>query len=107
MCDCNGNRCENRDHCRNIYCSGNGECINSADGFTCLCAPDYTGEFCDVEIDDCMGVECANGECVDGSASFECVCEAGYTGDLCGVDINECDSVNCGSNGECKQEWSS
>ncbi len=78
---------ENKDHCRNIACSGNGVCMNWLARFTCLCAPDYTGGSCDVEIDDCMRVECANGKCVDGIASFECLCEAGYTGDLCGVDI--------------------
>ncbi len=54
MCECNdgfiGDRCENFDHCRNIRCSGNGVCMNWPDRFTCLCAPDYTGEFCVVEM---------------------------------------------------------
>lgn len=54
----------------------------------CSCLPGYTGALCDVEIDDCIGVDCSgNGECIDRLNAFECICSPGYTGALCEVKI--------------------
>ena len=71
----------------------------------CTCDPGFTGEFCQTNIDDCVGVNCSgNGECVDGINSFICNCNTGYTGTLCNSDIDECLSNPCGRNGQCMNQ---
>ena len=46
----------------------------------CMCAHGYTGDNCDVEINNCEDNTCLNGgTCVDGS----CVCLSKYTGQHC------------------------
>ena len=50
----------------------------------CDCDPDFTGMECEVNIDDCVGVNCSgNGQCVDEINSFSCNCNDSYTGPLC------------------------
>ena len=44
-----GEACENTDHCFGIACSGNGQCENLQDAFTCTCETGYTGDQCQVE----------------------------------------------------------
>ena len=62
-------------------CSGNGQCL---DGLTCDCDPGFTGEFCQTNINDCVGVNCSgNGVCLDGVNSFTCQCNPGFGGTIC------------------------
>ena len=37
---------------------GNGQCVDVINSFTCDCNPGYTGELCETDIDDCVGVNC-------------------------------------------------
>ena len=93
-----GDNCESIiDHCVGINCSGNGQCQNSVDGYSCECDLDYTGKFCDFRIDNCFGItECLNGECVDGINTFTCSCDPDYTGDFCDIVICEFDKyIEC------------
>ena len=72
--------------CDSAPCSNSGSCepnVTSAGGFTCTCVGDFTGQTCDVMIDDCLSVSCNSGSCVDGVWSFTCECEVGYTGQFC------------------------
>ena len=69
-------------------CSGNGWCIDGVNTFTCSCVQGFTGELCQTNTDDCVGVNCSgNGECFDGVNSFTCECTTGYSGPLCDEDI--------------------
>ena len=79
------------DHLSN--CSGNGQCINGNEMFTCDCWPGYTGKYCEIDIDECLtmsGNNCSNnGMCIDGVNSFTCICESSYTGLQCETAINK------------------
>ena len=93
--DFTGDRCETViDNCIDPLsnCSGNGECIDGIEIFTCDCLPGYTGEYCETDIDECltMSGNCSNnGMCIDGINSFTCICESSYTGLQCETAINK------------------
>ena len=78
--------CNETDHCFGVNCSGN-RVYFSVDGmgtFHCVCDPGFTGELCQTNIDDCVGVDCSgNGRCVDGVNNFTCECTLGFRGPLC------------------------
>ena len=90
-------------NCVGVNCSGNGQCVDGADTFTCNCVPGFTGELCQTNIDDCVGVSCSgNGRCVDGADSFSCDCDPGFTGVICQTNIDDCvEAQNCSGNGQC------
>ena len=70
----------------------------SRDCRTCL--PGYSGDFCQTNIDDCIGVNCSgNGVCLDQTGSFTCACFPGFTGPICET-INNCNHAQC-INGHC------
>jgi hypothetical protein len=64
-------------------------------GFTCHCAPGYSGANCDVDVsDDCSSENpCQNGAtCNSGPGTYtSCTCEPGYTGSEC-EDLFFCDA---------------
>ena len=79
------------DHCLNgTTCNA-----QSTTSYTCTCPPGFTGNNCQMQTDDCVGVNCGNGTCVDGIESFHCVCSPRFTGMSCGTNINECETIGC------------
>ncbi|KAI4882658.1 hypothetical protein NFI96_001503 [Prochilodus magdalenae] len=75
----------------------NGQCINTAGSFQCLCDEGYElaldGKNC-VDVNECIILPgtCAPGTCQNLDGSFRCLCPQGYTveSDHC-VDVNECE----------------
>ncbi len=83
-----GTFCEFMNEClsQSIYCN-RGNCVDGEGFATCSCDPGYTGERCEVDIDECAAVNCSGkGVCVDGVNSFNCYCVSGFTGDVCNVE---------------------
>ena len=43
-----GPNCLDIDYCAEVTCQNDGSCFNDVDNFTCLCAGDYGGIFCEI-----------------------------------------------------------
>ncbi|ETE63893.1 Protein delta-like 1, partial [Ophiophagus hannah] len=62
----------------------------------------FSGQFCELDIDDCEPNPCENGgTCTDIGKSFHCSCPIGYGGVLCRNRIPACDSSPCENGGTC------
>src|SRR5690606_22053420 len=77
-------------------------CLDTRDGFVCLCPAGFTGDRCETDIDECATNPCANGgTCTDGVAPLTCTCAAGYTGATCEVNEDDCAEEPCLYGGVC------
>lgn len=72
-----------------------------AGGFVCECVAGFTGEMCEVNIDECQSDPCQKGECVDGINAYLCECWPGYEGVNCETEINECELYSPCVRGSC------
>lgn len=90
-------------------CKNGSACLfANADGshIKCSCAAGFTGEFCDLPINDCESKPCVTGKCVDLHLGYECVCPKGIIGRNCDVKpSNPCFQNRC-VNGVCKSNAS-
>jgi hypothetical protein len=69
----------------------------------CLCKLGFTGERCDINIDDCKANPCQNDAiCIDHVASYECKCPLGYDGPNCEKKVMKC-ALNPCNNGTCEE----
>jgi len=83
-----------------LPCCGESTCSAG----TCACDPGWTGERCEIDIDECASSPCLNGgTCTDQVNGYTCDCQDGYTGDDCEINIDECASSPC-INGTCIDE---
>ena len=58
-----------------LFC---GAILSGFEGYSCVCAAGYTGEVCDVNIDDCHDTACKKGyRCEDMVNDYKCVCNHG------------------------------
>ncbi|XP_030839469.1 protein crumbs homolog 2-like [Strongylocentrotus purpuratus] len=88
------------DDCVGTLCLNGGTCMDDVNGFSCKCAPGYTGRTCNIDIDDCVGTLCLNGgTCMDDVNGFSCKCAPGYTGRTCIIEV-KCGSPENGTNTE-------
>ncbi|NXA07385.1 NCAN protein, partial [Sapayoa aenigma] len=80
------------DPCQNNPCLHGGTCRANGTVCGCSCAPGFTGENCEIDIDDCLSSPCQNGgTCIDEVNSFVCLCLPSYGGSRCEKDTEGCD----------------
>ncbi|KAL6468052.1 hypothetical protein MHYP_G00237290 [Metynnis hypsauchen] len=73
-------------------CLHGGTCLPDGEGFRCFCPQGYTGESCEIDVDDCLSNPCENGgTCIDKVDSFICLCLPSYSGDMCEKDTEGCE----------------
>lgn len=87
------------------FCPSTYKCDNAFNLFSY--PPGYTGQHCEIDINECYSDPCHYGTCKDGLASFTCYCRPGYTGRLCETNINECLSQPCKNGGTCQDRENS
>ncbi|XP_037608135.1 LOW QUALITY PROTEIN: versican core protein-like [Sebastes umbrosus] len=77
--------------CSTNVCHHGGSCYKKHTQHICVCAPGYTGQLCETDVDECRSNPCLNGAtCLDGVDSFSCLCLPSYSGRLCERDIEVC-----------------
>ena len=60
-----------------------------------MCLTGYTGDNCEIDIDECAIVDCGEGTCQDEVGTYSCVCLTGFTGLNCEENIDDCVDVEC------------
>ncbi|XP_078734164.1 protein crumbs homolog 2-like isoform X3 [Lampetra fluviatilis] len=91
------------DACASEPCQHGGSCMPGDDGgFSCRCAPGYSGDNCEASVGGCSSSPCLNNAvCVDEPSGYKCYCVPGFQGMHCEIDINECASEPCLHGGTC------
>ncbi|RZF34933.1 hypothetical protein LSTR_LSTR011427 [Laodelphax striatellus] len=88
--------------CFQMECINGGRCANETESYLCDCPAGFTGDFCEIDINECENNLCSNGAvCVDGMANYTCSCLPGWEGWLCDKEIDECASSPCLNSGTC------
>ncbi|XP_072384771.1 fibrillin-1-like [Diabrotica undecimpunctata] len=85
---------------------GQGKCVDTIQGYDCLCDPGYRlnhHNICE-DIDECREGKCINGRCTNLPGSFSCLCPPGFDvtpdGTMC-TDHDECSEIGMCTNGIC------
>ena len=86
--------------CPEMPCENGGNCLDNI----CDCTgAGYAGDFCEIDIDECLNSEtCINGgACTNDVGSFTCDCSSiDFDGDNCENMIDDCAGIDC-TNGAC------
>ncbi|VDK74946.1 unnamed protein product [Cylicostephanus goldi] len=81
-----------------------GECRDMWNAFTCVCPPGFEGSLCEMNVNDCAGMDCGRGYCLDGVGAarcYRCICNPGFTGEACDTEVDLCASLPCKNGALC------
>lgn len=68
----------------------------------CSCRSGFTGQRCEININECAGNPCTNGgTCLDRINDYTCACPPGYAGRNCDRSLDECSIRPCLNGGLC------
>lgn len=71
---------EMKDYCSISPCV-HGECKTVTDNFLCDCELGWSGEHCDIDINECMRFPCEHdGNCTNTPGSYQCSCDSYHLG---------------------------
>ena len=76
-------------------CVNGGKCVDGVNSYTCECPPEWSGKYCEVDVDECYGSQnqCLNGAtCANEEGGYKCICVNGYEGKNCETNVDDCTS---------------
>ncbi|XP_078502543.1 uncharacterized protein LOC144758218 [Lissotriton helveticus] len=94
----------NVDDCPGHKCRNGGTCVDGVNTYSCRCAPEFTGQFCTEDVDECrlQPNPCHNGgTCSNTHGGHTCVCVNGWTGKSCSENIDDCANAVCFNGATC------
>ncbi|CAB3400271.1 unnamed protein product [Caenorhabditis bovis] len=85
-------------------CLNGATCVDLWNRRKCICADGFTGENCEVNINECKYIDCGNhGYCTDGIDGATCNCNEGYSGSFCEILTDPCEGIICHNGGKCEK----
>ncbi|XP_074525215.1 neurocan core protein-like [Halichoeres trimaculatus] len=88
--------------CQTNPCLHGGSCLQEGDGYSCYCPQGFSGESCEIDVDDCQSNPCQNGgTCIDEINAFVCLCLPSYGGATCEKDTAGCEHTWRKFHGHC------
>lgn len=103
--DSTGKNCQWIDACMSQPCANGSTCIASGERFFCTCLSGYTGQKCEVDVNECTTPgQCQHGgTCLNVPGSYRCQCKPGFTGHRCESTYVPCSPSPCMNGGTCHQ----
>lgn len=88
-------RCEEHP-CNSNPCKNGAVCSKQGLQYACLCRPGWSGDHCELDVDECSGDPCFyNGTCANTAGSYKCNCASAKTGKNCQLEKKACDGNPC------------
>ncbi|XP_054755195.2 sushi, von Willebrand factor type A, EGF and pentraxin domain-containing protein 1-like isoform X1 [Lytechinus pictus] len=89
--------CQIINECESNPCADGATCVDITRGYECVCPPGFTGDNCELDIDECYGNDVClnNGTCINLVNAYVCECANGFMGENCQININDCLDADC------------